>query len=62
MAPMLSHHNVGDGMTIRISRRSELIQINSEVELAIALYSASVLDLATVGYFLEFQEIKLFPR
>ena len=49
-------------MTIRISRRSELIQINSDVALAIALYSASVLDLATVGCFLEFHEIKLFPR
>ena len=59
---MLSHHNVGDGKTIRSSWRSELIQSNSEVALAIALYSASVLDRATLGCFLELQETKLLPR
>ena len=36
--------------------------MSSEVVLAIALYSASVLDQATVGCFLELQETRLCPR
>ena len=46
VAPMLSHHSVGDGKTVWSSRRREVIQSKSEVALAIALYSASVLDRA----------------
>ena len=59
---MLSHHSVGGGKFSRSSLRSELTQINSDVALAIALYSASVLDLETVTCFFELQEMRFFPR
>ena len=62
MAPISSHHNVGAGRFNQSSLRSELIQINSDVALAIALYSASVLDLANVTCFFELQEMRLLPR
>ena len=59
---MLSHQSVGGERFNFSSLRRELIQINSDVALAIALYSASVLDLATVACFFELQEIRLLPR
>ena len=59
---MLSHHSVGGGKFNRSSLRSELTQINSDVALAIALYSASVLDLETVTCFFELQEMRFVPR
>ena len=59
---MLSHHNVGGGNTILSSCKRDLIQINSELALASALYSASVLDHSTMGCFLELQETRLSPR
>jgi hypothetical protein len=44
------------------SLRSVCIHIISAVASAIALYSASVLDLDTVLYFLALQEIKFEPK
>jgi hypothetical protein len=44
------------------SRTSASTQISSAVEFARALYSASVLDLDTVGYFMALQETRLGPK
>ena len=62
VAPMLSHHRMGAGKEIFNSRRRELIQISSDDALATALYSASMLERATVGCFFELQEMRLLPR
>ena len=51
VAPMLSHHRMGAGKEILNSQRRELIQISSDDALAAALYSASVLERATVSCF-----------
>jgi hypothetical protein len=44
------------------SPRRDSIQITSAVAFAKDLYSASVLDLDTVAYFLALQEIRLGPK
>ena len=59
---MLSHQRIGAGKEIFSSRRRELIHMSSEEALATALYSASVLDRATIGCFLELQEMRLQPK
>jgi hypothetical protein len=60
---MLSHHNLAVlGHAIFNSSITILIHITSVVAFAIALYSASVLDLETVACFLALQEIKLEPK
>jgi hypothetical protein len=57
---MLSHHNLATVEWGTLSSCNNFwIHINSTVALARALYSASVLDLETVGYFLALQEIRL---
>lgn len=61
MAPRLSHQSVAADGLHTLSSLSN-IQMISAVALAIALYSASVLDLETVACFLELQEIKLDPK
>ena len=53
---------MGAGKEILSSWRRELIQMSLDEALAIALYSASVIELATVGYFFELKEIRLLPR
>jgi hypothetical protein len=61
-APILSHHNQGAlGHGILNSSIRIWIHITSAVAFAIALYSASVLDLETVACFLALQDIKLEP-
>jgi hypothetical protein len=63
VAPILSHHNVRGWVNcIPISEQSDRIHDSSAAALARALYSALVLDLATVCCFLQVQEIKLSPR
>jgi hypothetical protein len=63
VAPMLSHHSVGGRENRRpISEHRDIIQESSAAVFARALYSASVLEWATVCCFLQLQEIKLFPR
>jgi len=63
IAPMLSHHNIWGiliGMTSSDSR--DFNQDSSATVLNNALYSASVLDRATMACFLQLQKIRLFPR
>lgn len=52
VAPMLSHHSFGvEVREIPSSKSSALIQRSSTVVLATDLYSASVEDCETVGFF-----------
>ena len=53
---------MGAGKEMLNSRRRELIQISSDEALETALYLASVLERATVGYFFELQEMRLLSR
>ena len=62
VAPRLSHHK----MVVRCcdtpsSLSSDSTQMASAAPFAKALYSASVLDLETVGYFLALHEIRFEP-
>lgn len=50
------------GKEIPSSPKRDLNQVNSVEELAKALYSDSVLDLETVGCFLELRDSRLLPR
>jgi len=60
---MLSHHNTREQVTgAPSSKRRAHNHLVSTTALARALYSASVLDRATVFYFLQAQEIRLSPR
>ena len=62
-APILSHHSLAALGQLILSSYSKIwIHITSAVALAIALYSDSVLDLDTVGCFLELQDTKFDPR
>jgi hypothetical protein len=60
---MLSHQRRAPlGQLTRSSFSRDWIHISSTVALAMDLYSASVLERDTVGYFLAHQEIKLDPK
>ena len=60
---MLSHHSIGATRIERqISRKSDYNHFSSAVVLAKALYSASVLDLATVAWLRQLQEIKFLLK
>ena len=60
---MLSHHSTGEQVTgaPNLKRRAHS-HLVSAAALARALYSASVLDRATIFCFLQPQEIRLSPR
>ena len=63
VAPMLSHHIIGGDWSETPSSDKRVVNhLISAATLASALYSASVLDLATVACFLQLQETKLDPR
>ena len=63
VAPMLSHQRIGEVDLERpSSRRRDWSHLTSAAALESALYSTSVLDRATVAYFLQLHEIKLRPR
>lgn len=63
VAPMLSHHNrIAGGCCIWSSNNNFWIHIISAVELARALYSASILERGTVTCFRAHHEIKFEPR
>jgi hypothetical protein len=60
---MLSLHDVGgEERTPPRSRSKDCIHNNYAIVFARDLYFASVLDLETVGCFLELHEIKLEPK
>jgi hypothetical protein len=59
----LSHHNLGEVLNRTPSSASkDSNQIISAVAISIALYSASVLERATVTCFRALQEIRLEPK
>ena len=61
-APRLSHHKIGVHCCSTPSSLSkDSTHMASAAPFASALYSASVLDLETVGCFFELQEIKFGP-
>jgi hypothetical protein len=63
VAPMLSHHKHGTlEVLIPSSLRMVCIHITSAVAFAKALYSASVLDLDTVGCLRALQDIRFEPK
>jgi hypothetical protein len=63
VAPMLSHHKSGGACKVRpSSRKRDCIHLILVAVLARALYSASVLDQATVTCLRQLQEIRFFPR
>ena len=63
MAPKLSHYNVVmDEDEIRSSNNKERSHKISTIPLAKALYSASIEDLVTMHYFLDFHEIGVEPK
>ena len=60
---MLSHQRIGEVELEKPSSRSrDWSYFTSATALASALYSASMLDRATVACFLQLQEIKLRPK
>jgi hypothetical protein len=62
VAPKLSHHNMGILLShTSSSHNRDCIHMIFATAFAKALYSASVLDLETVGCFLTLQEIKFDP-
>lgn len=63
VAPILSHHSVGDWVCYSSSsEQRDRIQESSAALLARGLYSASVLDLTTVCCFLQLHEMRFLPR
>lgn len=63
MVPMLSHHKVGDRENRNpSSKHNERIQESSKAVFAMALYSASVLDLATIYCLKQLHDMRLSAR
>jgi hypothetical protein len=63
VAPILSHQSTGGTETERPSSVSSDYSQQSSIEaLDNALYSASILDHATIACFLQLQEIRLVPK
>lgn len=60
---MLSHHSCGEvGRVIPISTNNLQIQVIYAAVLANDLYSTSIDDLVTVGYFLALQLMRELPK
>ena len=63
VAPILSHQRVGAWENLRpISEHKDCSQDNSAIVFARALYSASVLEQATVCCVQQFHEIRFWPK
>ena len=63
MAPMLSHQRTcGDAHDCPSSCRRDWSHFTSAAAFARALYSASVLERATVTCFLQLQEMRFVPK